>query len=446
MQNSRANFSDNHAVANPRLDPDAGWWLPVLAWLPFAIAINSVFLPQGALAYWGRWLGLMTLLAYGFFTIFVPGQWIVRRFDKVALWVFGLIALSTLLASGDNVLLATNFRLTALIKACSLLVGYLSLTWGLERLLSSFQAVVFIVQTLIVSATVMFTIGILGNVAGVIPLIGGAGAGIFVNPNMTAALGVVMLPLAVWFAARQTGWLRIGPVVVILVALMLSRARTPLVVVVLLGLYYLLCWPALRRRQLANILFPLSLMGIGALTFIGIDFWGSPLAQDMVAFVRSGFVGTRQAGYSSYRLNLLWPLFIRDIAASPLLALTGHGWGSEEALALLESGRSRFFSGLGLVSAHSAYIGLTYQIGIIGCVSVFLPLWGLVLNQLFEVQSGRPDDVVTLKVALVGVVLAELGVCFFESGFYNVGAVHMFPAWIVVYLVTRLDEIATFSS
>ncbi|MEO0936333.1 MAG: hypothetical protein AAFY21_22235, partial [Cyanobacteria bacterium J06641_2] len=41
-------------------------WLPVFGWLPFALAINSFIIPPGtALAYWGRWIGLIVLLIYG---------------------------------------------------------------------------------------------------------------------------------------------------------------------------------------------------------------------------------------------------------------------------------------------------------------------------------------------------------------------------------------------
>lgn len=440
-------LSDMQDGKNPIAEGKVRLWLPVFAWAPFAVAVNSFLLPQGALAYWGRWLGLLILLSYGFLGVFVSDKWIIRGFDKVAIWVFGLILLSTLLISGNTVLLITNSKVTAIVKACSLLVAYLSLTWGLESLLTSLRAVDFIVKTFVLSAAAIFTLGILGNLAGVLPTIAGAWGGIFVNPNTTAALGIVLFPLAIWFASQQSGWFRLYPVFVILAALLLSQARTPLVVLILLVIYYLLCWPSYKRVQLTSLIGPICLIGLGLLTFLSIDFWDSALARDISDFVQSGFATPRQPGYSSYRLNLLWPMFVQDIFASPLTTLIGHGWGSEEALTFLEGQRSQYFSGLNLLSAHSSYIGLTYQIGIIGAVSVFLPLWGLVFAQVFKQRlHHQKDGVIHLKVALVGAVLAGLGMGFFESGLYSVGAVYMLPFWIAAYLATRIDELATVSA
>ncbi len=49
------------------------------------------------------------------------------------------------------------------------------------------------------------------------------------------------------------------------------------------------------------------------------------------------------AGITSFRTNLLWPLFIQEIFASPVSALIGHGWGSEEAFLKFQGMQNNFF-------------------------------------------------------------------------------------------------------
>ena len=419
-------------------------WLPLLGWLPLALAINSIFF-QGPVAYWGRWLGIVTWVIYGFLALVVTRQWRLREFDALAMWVFLLVVVSTFLtgesAISDNMIAALNFRQTAIIKACSLFLGYLTLTWGLESLLTSLQAVIQIINKFVVAVALLLTIGLLGNLTGAIPWIGGAGAGLFTNPNTTAALALVTLPLAIWFYVERPCLVRAWPSLTIVAVLVLAQARSTVVVSGLLAIFYLVCWPGLRRLRLANLLWPLGLMLLGLALFWSIDFWGSNLADSLVHGLRPSFDDAQRPGLSSYRLNLLWPLFIQGITTSPETLLLGHGWGSEEALMLFQAEQSRFFSALDLISAHSAYLGLTYQIGLSGSMSVFLPLWGMVIRQILTPLPETITRQLQLKVSLVGVVLSTLGICLFESGFYSLGAIHMLPSWMAIYLVTRLDHL-----
>ncbi|MGB3650236.1 MAG: hypothetical protein WBA41_03380 [Rivularia sp. (in: cyanobacteria)] len=55
-----------------------------------------------------------------------------------------------------------------------------------------------------------------------------------------------------------------------------------------------------------------------------------------------------------------------------------------EALLLHKSSQSIFFERLWVGTAHNAYIGLTYQIGLIGSLLTFVPLWSIVINQIKE--------------------------------------------------------------
>ncbi|NEZ60857.1 O-antigen ligase family protein [Adonisia turfae] len=419
-------------------------WLPLLGWLPLALAINSIFW-QGPIAYWGRWLGLLVWIGYGFLTLVTSRQWRLREFDGLAIWVFLLIVISTFWAgehlSSNHSLTAVDFRQTALIKACSLFLGYLTLTWGLESLLISLQTVVQVINKFVIAVTLLLAVGLLGNLMGAIPWIAGAGAGLFVNPNTTTALALVTLPLAIWFYVQHPGLMGVWPSLTLVTALVLAQARSTVMVCGLLVFFYLVCWPGLRRLRLANLLFPLGLMLLGLVLFLSIDFWGTNLADSLVHGLRPNFDNAQRPGLSSYRLNLLWPVFIQGIAASPGTFLIGHGWGSEEALMLFQADQSRFFAALNLISAHSAYLGLTYQIGLVGGVSVFGPLWAMVLRQMLTPLPEIITPYFQLKVSLVGVVLAALGVCVFESGFYNLGAIYMLPSWIAIYLVTRLDQL-----
>ena len=81
---------------------------------------------------------------------------------------------------------------------------------------------------------------------------------------------------------------------------------------------------------------------------------------------------------------------------------------------------------------------MTYQIGLIGSLLTFVPLWSIVLNQIKESSNYINKEHFELKLALCSALLAELCLCVFESGFYNIGSAHSLPGWLVAYMAVKL--------
>ncbi len=411
-------------------------WLPIFGWLPFGLAINSIIIPPGsALAYWGRWIGLIVLTIYGFNKILISGKWERNKFDFFAFLVFIVIIISTTYADLNGVLYAADFYKTGIFKAISFLLAYLSLTWGVQSVLNSFADATKIIKNLVIAATVLYTVGLIGNLLRVIPILMGAPSGIFINPNTTAALGIIILPLSIWFSSKYKNWgiFRFFPTLIIFTAIIISNARTPLFAGIILLLYYFLCWSRYKGIEML-IIYGIATIVTSALLILSIDFWSSSLFDKLYESLTT----YTDAGITSYRTNLLWPLFIKNIFSSPISILIGNGWGSEEALLLHKSSQSIFFERLWVGTAHNAYLGLTYQIGLIGSLLTFVPLWSVVINQIKDSSNYINKEHFEFKLALCSALLAELCLCVFESGFYNIGSAHALPGWLVAYIAVKL--------
>lgn len=415
-------------------------WLPALCWLPLALAINSLIIPPGtAITYWGRWIGLAVLTIYGFFKTVVLGKWRANNFDRFALLFFAVVTISTTFTDIDSVLYATDLYQIGVFKAASVLLAYLFLTWGVQSFLNSFADATAIIKNIVFIATVIYIVGLAGNLSGLIPPSAGAFSGIYFNPNMTAALGIVVLPLSIWVASRYKQWglFRFFPVLAIVAAIVLSEARTPLFTATILLLYYLLCWSRYKGWEMISI-YAISAIVISLVLVLSLGFWDSDLAIK----IYESLTNPIQGGLTSYRTNLVWPFFIQEIFSSPISALIGHGWGSEEALiAFQNASQNNMFERLLIGTAHNAYLGLTYQIGIIGALLTFLPLWSLVFGQIQGSFLSVNRERFEFKLALIGALLAELCLCFFETGFYNIGAAHALPAWLVTYIAVKTKDL-----
>ncbi|MBD0386329.1 MAG: hypothetical protein ICV54_07335 [Nostoc sp. C3-bin3] len=424
----------------PILTQQNSWlnWFPALAWLPFPIVINSMIIPPIISAgYWGRWIGLVLLTLFGFQKLFFPGKWQRNNFDRFALLVLLVITISTVYADLEGVLYATNLYETGVFKAFSILLTYLSLTWGLQALLKNLENAKAIIHNLVITATFIYTFGLLANLLKIIPQSLGAYSGIFFNPNTTAALGIVILPLAIWFSSQYKQWgiLRFLPTFVIFTATILSEARTPLLAMCVLCIYHLICWSRYKGWGMLEI-YGISAIVMSLLLILSIDFWRSHLFTN----IYESLTNTNGAGITSFRTNLLWPLFIQEIFSSPLSVLIGHGWGSEEAFLKFQGMQNDFFERWSLGSAHSAYIGLTYQIGLLGSLLTFVPLWFFVINNIYQSNITIDKEKFQFQLALTSTILAELCLCFFESGFFNIGSAHAFAAWLVTYIALKVND------
>ncbi len=414
-------------------------WLPVFAWLPFVLAINSMVIPPMIKAgYWGRWVGLVVLVVYGFNKLFFPGKWRFNKIDRFAWIILLIITLSTVYADTDGALYATELYDTGVFKAFSILLTYLGLTWGVQSLLNSFDNAVAIIKNIVITATIIYTVGLLGNSSRIIPESLGAYSGIFFNPNTTGSLGVVVLPLSIWFSSQQKKWgiFRFILICVVLIPIILSEQRGALLAMGMLIIYNLICRSRYIGWEMISV-YAISAIVISILLILSIDFLQSP----QFAKLYEGVTTSSGAGISSFRFNLLWPLFLKEIFSNPVTALFGHGWGSEEAFLKFQAIQNNFFERNSLGSAHSAYVGLTYQIGLIGSLLTFIPLWSVVVSYIQKSSQATSKQEFEFRLALNSALLAELCVCFSETGFYNIGAAHAFLGWLVAYMAVKVGDL-----
>jgi hypothetical protein len=109
----------------------------------------------------------------------------------------------------------------------------------------------------------------------------------------------------------------------------------------------------------------------------------------------------------------------------------GHGFGTEELI----------FSGLRFKIhrgsyVHNSYLGLTYQLGLVGSILLFGPLLWLLARRAFARPSG--SQLAAYEAVLFGGLIASL----FESWIYSAGNAFSFPFWICVMLLIRGVAIA----
>jgi len=107
--------------------------------------------------------------------------------------------------------------------------------------------------------------------------------------------------------------------------------------------------------------------------------------------------------------------------------LLGHGFGTEDRI--FEGISFRIHRGL---YVHNSYLGMTYQLGLVGSILLFLPLLALLFTRAFA-RRTESVQVASYEAVLFGGLIASL----FESWVYSVGNAFAFPFWICVMLLIR---------
>ncbi|MGK7876199.1 MAG: O-antigen ligase family protein [Xenococcaceae cyanobacterium] len=356
-------------------------------------------------------------------------------FDQLAFVIFGMIFFVSIVFS-ESLALAEPVGIA---KALSCLLAYLYLTWGVGSLVNSFDDAVAITEKFLLIGTALLGIGVIGNLSGLIPKFSGVYAGIFYNGNGTGAYAVLFLPLSVWFLFRKNTpyILKIIPLIITWTAINMSEARSPWLGIYGLLLYYPICWYRYRKKISMNSIWAF-LIGFIGITILAFEFLSS-MPNFMAAsesFAQS--LTDPAGGITSYRTSLLWPLYIRAIANSPVTSvLFGHGWGSEETFLAQIRATDHLIQLANVGTAHSAYIGLTFQIGLIGSLLVFGSVWILILKNIGDSSRAVDRERFLFRLAILGVVLVSMCTAFFETGIYNMGAVAAVPTWLAVYMAVR---------
>ena len=406
-------------------------WLPGFAWslIPLSVSIFTQFGKSPSWSQDGRWLGLLLLMIYGLFQLVLRGKWHLTIFDYLAMIIFGLIFLISIAFSSTSL---------GIYKALSCLLVYLYLTWGTASLVNTFDEVVVITEKFFLVAITLLSIGLVGNIVGFIPPIRGGYSGISFNPNGIASLAILFFPLSAWFllTKKKLRVLKYIPITVILIVVLLSEARTPWIALFAFLFYYGLCWMRYRRMNI-NQMIGYSLLSIG-LIMVAFIFWSNTSNFRSFSGNLLQSLQDTSGGISSFRTSVIWPLYLDEIGKSITSLMFGHGWASEELFLVQRRAIDPSLSIVNAGTAHSAYIGLTYQIGLIGSVLTFGSLWILVLRNIRDSFRQVTRAKFYFKLAIFGSILMALCVAFFETGMYNMGAMHAVPTWFFVYIATRI--------
>ena len=124
----------------------------------------------------------------------------------------------------------------------------------------------------------------------------------------------------------------------------------------------------------------------------------------------------------------IWQTALNLIMESPVL---GHGFGVENKIFGLKYAAYHNIKGQ-ISYVHNSYLGMLIQLGIIGLILFFLPLFILLFKELFH---GQRSDVFPLRLALRRSLISGLLCCLYESWVYSVGNSQTFPFWVTVMLL-----------
>lgn len=247
---------------------------------------------------------------------------------------------------------------------------------------------------------------------------GGRFRGILANPNAVGMMGILFLPLVVSRYMRRRRPVDLVLLTLIGGSVVLSGSRNGVLTASISVLYLVLrskAWKAgFVIAGLTTILY-LSMTTYFSFEDVAVTPGIARLAPSDDLYAGGGRVEAWQVAIPIIRQNLL----------------LGRGFGTEE---LIFRGM-KFRQHVGAY-VHNSYLGLAYQLGLIGASLLFLPLFGLFIGRQF-----RRNRTTLRIVGYEAVLLGGIAAAFLESWIYSVGNAFAFPFWICVMLLLRSSRV-----
>jgi len=246
------------------------------------------------------------------------------------------------------------------------------------------------------------------------PFLMGRFAGIFGNPNGLGVTSAILLPLSLWQFLETKKKFALFLFILILLALFFSAARGSLnATAVALG-YFIYA----RSKKYRPSVFFFSM------SFILIFIW---IVQIFIKEAFMHYIRSESIPILGGRLEI-WPIALNLIIDKPIF---GYGFGVEDKLIGLKKIILLQHAG---TYVHNSYLGMLLQLGLLGFIIFFIPLFILLFKELFSREQN--ETVATLRYALRASLIAGLICCFYESWIYSVGNAQAFPFWIIIMLLT----------
>jgi len=261
---------------------------------------------------------------------------------------------------------------------------------------------------------VIFVAGIFNLlVTGPDAMLSGRFRGVLANPNAVGMLTILFMPLVVAMVMRKKRLSGYFLIAIMLGSVVLSGSRNGVMTTSVAMAFF-----ALRIKAWKS---GILLVAIAATAYLAMpDYSPTPgLAARPISHILSSDKLANGGG----RLEA-WQVAIPIIQDK--LAL-GHGFGTEELI--FKGMKFRIHRGEYI---HNSYLGLTYQLGLVGSLLIFVPLVGLLLYRLMG-NGYRSSQTAAYEAMLLGGLIAA----FFESWVYSAGNAFAFPFWTCVMLLTR---------
>src|SRR3989339_1545546 len=245
------------------------------------------------------------------------------------------------------------------------------------------------------------------------PFLNGRFMGVFANPNGMGVVSALILPLSLWKFLETGKKSALFLFLLISLSLLLCGARGS-INAALFSLGYFI-----YARSKKNNPFAFFATVSGVLIFIWII---ETLAKE---FFKT-YIRVESIPILGGRLEA-WQAAVSLIMDKPLF---GYGFGVEDKLFGLKKVMFRVHSG---AYAHNSFLGMLLQLGLLGLIIFFVPLFVLLFKEVFS--RGENKETPVLRYALRSSLIAGLICCMSESWIYSVGNTQVFPFWIMVMLL-----------
>lgn len=237
--------------------------------------------------------------------------------------------------------------------------------------------------------------------------------GILQNPNSLGITCAIFLPLILWQFLETKKTISLFIFFLMLIGLFLSASRNSINASVI-ALGYFIYMRSMKNKPL---------IFFSSLSLILMLVW---FTQTLAKEFFHGYYRVESIFSIGGRIEI-WPTALNLIADKPIF---GYGFGVEEKILYLKNAMLR--SQFGGAAVHNSYLGMMLQLGIIGLAIFFIPLFILLLKELFSRQDA---PIPSLRHALRASFIAGLLCSIFESWVYSVGNAQAFPFWIMVMLL-----------
>ena len=322
--------------------------------------------------------------------------------SRKALTVDGMAAVFLVFA-GASALYSIAPALT-LLRVGTVLLLYLAVFWtiwnyadaaGQERVTDILIAAAALM--LVAGAAASLLPSLAGSQAGSGAWMGGRFRGIMANPNAVGMMGILFLPLVVSRFMRRRRTADLVLLALIAGSVVLSGSRNGVLAASISVLYLLLrarAWKAGLAIAAVTAILYLAMTSYLSFNDVAITPGIARLAPD-AANLRAG--GGRVEAW-----QVAIPLIQQQL-------IFGHGFGTEE---LIFRGMS-FHMHVGAY-VHNSYLGIAYQLGLVGAALLFLPLYGLFIRR----QFAKENSIRTF--GYEAMLLGGIAASFLESWIYSV--------------------------